>query len=83
MQFNEILKEMRSTFRKADSQALRPLDTFNMLPLFDYLKFKETITKQRNQIEDLACRYGVFLFIASKHLFCWQFSYWTLQVEQF
>ncbi|CAC5404543.1 unnamed protein product [Mytilus coruscus] len=55
-QYNEILSEMRSRFKKADSKALRPVDKFKMLPLFEYLKLKETITSQRNQIEDLASR---------------------------
>ncbi|XP_052077543.1 uncharacterized protein LOC127715522 isoform X2 [Mytilus californianus] len=55
-QYNEIINEMRSRFKKTASKALRPIDKFKMLPLFEYLKLKETITSQRSQIEDLASR---------------------------
>ncbi|XP_071127153.1 uncharacterized protein [Mytilus edulis] len=55
-QYKEIVSEMKSRFKKAASKELRPIDKFKMLPLFEYLKLKETITSQRNQIEDLASR---------------------------
>ncbi|XP_052077540.1 uncharacterized protein LOC127715520 isoform X2 [Mytilus californianus] len=55
-QYREIVSEMKSRFLKAASKPLRPIDKFKMLPLFEYLKLKETITSQRNQIEDLASR---------------------------
>ncbi|XP_076071192.1 uncharacterized protein LOC143042660 isoform X2 [Mytilus galloprovincialis] len=55
-QYREIVSEMKSRFKKAASKELRPIDKFKMLPLFEYLKLKETITSQRNQIEDLASK---------------------------
>ncbi|XP_071127150.1 uncharacterized protein [Mytilus edulis] len=55
-QYKEIVSEMKSRFKKSESKPLRAIDKFKMLPLFEYLKLKETITSQRNQIEDLASR---------------------------
>ncbi|CAC5403601.1 unnamed protein product [Mytilus coruscus] len=55
-QYKEMVSELRSRFKKAESKALRPIDKFKMLPLFEYLKLRETISSQRNQIEYLASR---------------------------
>jgi hypothetical protein len=38
---------------------MRQAAEFKMVPLFEYLKLKETITHQRNQIEELASRFVV------------------------
>ncbi|CAC5403602.1 unnamed protein product [Mytilus coruscus] len=58
-QYNQIFHEMKSRFKSGPGGTkaqLKQAAEFKMLPLFEYLKLKETITSQRNQIEDLASR---------------------------
>jgi len=51
---------MKARFKTSGSQAqMRQAAEFKMVPLFEYLKMKETITHQRNQIEELASRFVV------------------------
>ena len=55
--FSELYKNMKARFKTSGSQAqMRQAAEFKMVPLFEYLKLKETITHQRNQIEELASR---------------------------
>ena len=55
--FNELYNNMKARFKTSGSQAqMRQAAEFKMVPLFEYLKMKETITHQRNQIEELASR---------------------------
>ena len=49
---------MKARFKTSGSQAqMRQAAEFKMVPLFEYLKLKEMITHQRNQIEELASRF--------------------------
>ena len=58
--FSELYKNMKARFKTSGSQAqMRQAAEFKMVPLFEYLKMKETITHQRNQIEELASRFVV------------------------
>ena len=51
---------MKARFKFSGSQdQMRQAAEFKMVPLFEYLKMKETITHQRNQIEELASRFVV------------------------
>ena len=56
--FRELYNNMKVRFKTSGSQAqMRQAAEFKMVPLFEYLKMKETITHQRNQIEELASRF--------------------------
>jgi len=51
---------MKARFKISGSQAqMRQAAEFKMVPLDEYLKLKETITHQRNQVEELASRFVV------------------------
>ena len=55
--FSELYNNMKARFKTSGSKAeMRQAAEFKMVPLFEYLKMKETITHQRNQIEELASR---------------------------
>jgi hypothetical protein len=63
---------MKARFKTSGSQAqMRQAAEFKMVPLFEYLKLKEMITHQRNQIEELASRFvmmgGTGLMVPSTH----------------
>ena len=61
---------MKARFKTSGSQAqMRQAAEFKMVPLFEYLKMKETITHQRNQIEELASRFVMMggLMVPSTH----------------
>ena len=58
--FSKLYSNMKARFKTSGSQAqMRQAAEFKMVPLFEYLKLKETITHQRNQIEELASRFVV------------------------
>ena len=61
---------MKARFKTSGSQAQeRQAAEFKMVPLFEYLKLKEMITHQRNQIEELVSRFVMMggLMVTSTH----------------
>jgi hypothetical protein len=51
---------MKARFKTSGRQAqMRQAAEFKMVPLDEYRKLNETITHQRNQIEELASRFVV------------------------
>ena len=58
--FRELYNNMKVRFKISGSQAqMRQAAEFKMVPLDEYRKLNETITHQRNQIEELASRFVV------------------------